>query len=446
VRLAYLCNLYPAVSHSFVRREIEAVERAGHEVHRFSLRSARGDLKDEADLREAERTEAVLAQGVGRLLISALMLCLSRPIKSAAALAAAWRLGRAGLAPKARHAAYWLEAAWLVRRLERLGVEHVHAHFGTNPAAVALLVKAFGGPPFSFTVHGPDEFDAPVALSLGAKIEASSFVAAISSYGRSQLMRWSAPDEWEKIQLIRCGLDRDFLEAPTEDIPEGSTEFVCVARLSAQKGLPLLVAACDRLRAAGERFTITIIGDGELRDTLEADIRRRKLDDCIRLAGVRTSSEIREHLRGGRAFVLPSFAEGLPVVLMEALALSRPVIATAIAGIPELVDAECGWLIPAGSEQALARAMAEALHLPANELVAKGTTGRDRVRDMHDADRNAAQMINAIARGPAMSLILDNMEATAEPVDAIAQYPNEMGKAAVDIKARCKPGVGRGNA
>jgi hypothetical protein len=90
--------------------------------------------------------------------------------------------------------------------------------------------------------------------------------------------------------------------------------------------------------------------------------------------------------------------------------------------------------------------MAEALHLPANELVAKGTTGRDRVRDMHDADRNAAQMIDAVARGPAMSLILDNMEATAEPVDAIAQYPNEMGKAAVDIKARCKPGVGRGNA
>jgi colanic acid/amylovoran biosynthesis glycosyltransferase len=398
VRLAYLCNLYPAVSHSFIRREIEGVERGGHEVCRFSLRPARGDLRDEADLREMERTEAVLARGAGRLLLSALILCLSRPIRTGAAMAAAWRLGRPGLTAKARHAAYWLEAAWLVRRLERLGIQHVHAHFGTNPAAVALLVRAFGGPPFSFTVHGPDEFDAPVALSLGKKIEDSTFVAAISSYGRSQLMRWSAPEDWRKIEVIRCGLDSDFLDATAENVPATSTEFVCIARLSAQKGLPLLIAACDRLRAAENRFSVTIIGDGELREALEADIRGRKLDDCVRLAGVCTSSEIRDHLRSARALVLPSFAEGLPVVLMEALALSRPVIGTAIAGIPELVDEKCGWLVPAGSEEALADAMAQALRASPTELVAKAGVGRTRVREMHDANRNAALLIDAIAR------------------------------------------------
>jgi glycosyltransferase involved in cell wall biosynthesis len=282
--------------------------------------------------------------------------------------------------------------------MNELKIEHLHAHFGTNPAAVAAISHAWGGPPFSFTVHGPDEFDAPLALSLPAKVEAASFVVGISSYGGSQLMRWTSPDQWKKVEVIRCGLDRTFLDAASQPVPAGSTEFVCVARLSAQKGLPLLIAACDRLRASGERFSLTVIGDGEMRSTLEADVRRRQLEDVVSFVGVRTSGEIREHLVDARAFVLPSFAEGLPVVIMEALALSRPVITTAIAGIPELVDGECGWLIPAGSEEALADALREALHAPANDLSARGAVGRERVRQMHDAGRNAAQIIEAIGR------------------------------------------------
>jgi colanic acid/amylovoran biosynthesis glycosyltransferase len=398
VRLAYLCNLYPAVSHSFVRREIEAVERGGHEVHRFSLRPPRPDLRDPADQREVERTEVVLAQGVFRLLLAAIVLAFSRPIRTLNAIAAALRLSAPGLRQKIRHAAYWLEAAWLVRRLDRLGVEHLHAHFGTNPAAVALIVHAWGGPPFSFTVHGPDEFDAPLTLSLPAKIEAASFVAAISSYGRSQLMRWSAPDLWGKIHVIRCGVDGGFLDAAIQSVPADSTEFVCVARLSAQKGLPILIGACTRLRDSGERFSVTIIGDGEMRGLLEADIARRNLGDVVVLAGVRTSAEIREQLKRARAFVLPSFAEGLPVVIMEALALGRPVISTAIAGIPELVDDTCGWLIPPGSEEALVEAMTAALRASAEDLSAKGAVGRERVLRMHDAEENARLLIDAATR------------------------------------------------
>ncbi|MFL6759401.1 glycosyltransferase [Sphingomonas sp.] len=396
MRLAYLCNLYPAVSHSFVRREIEAVVRAGHEVHRFSLRPARGDLKDQQDLREAERTEAVLAEGFMRLGLCALGLLLTRPARSLQALAAAWRLSAPGLESMFRHLAYWLEAAWLVRRMAELQVEHLHAHFGTNPASVAALARAWGGPPFSFTAHGPDEFDAPLTLSLPAKIEAASFVVAISSYGRSQLMRWSDPQHWGKIRVVGCGLDAAFLEASVEPIPEGSPEFVCVARLSAQKGLPLLIAACDQLRQAGERFTLTIIGDGELRESLEEDIRFRELGSFVFLAGTCSSAEIRDHLRRSRAFVLPSFAEGLPVVIMEALALGRPVISTAIAGIPELVDDTCGWLIPAGSEEALVEKMSAALHATAGDLAAKGATGRERVKRLHDAERNAGSILEAI--------------------------------------------------
>jgi glycosyltransferase involved in cell wall biosynthesis len=331
VRLAYLCNLYPAVSHSFVRREIEAVEEAGHEVHRFSLRPAHDDLRDDGDLREAERTEAVLGRSWASLFAAAAMLLVSRPAKTLKAIGAAWNLSAPGLKSKVRHLAYWLEAAWLTRRLEQLWVGHLHAHFGTNPAAVATIARAWGGPPFSFTVHGPDEFDAPTALSLPKKIERASFVAAISSYGRSQLMRWSDPSEWAKIVVVRCGVDRTFLDADLTSVPTESREFVCVARLSAQKGLPLLLAACDTLRSEGASFIVTIIGDGEMRAELEAEIQRRGLQDIIGLAGIRSSSEIREHVLQSRAFVLPSFAEGLPVVLMESLALGRPVITTAIA-------------------------------------------------------------------------------------------------------------------
>ena len=398
MRLAYLCNLYPAVSHSFVRREIEAVERAGHEVYRFSVRPPRSELKDPADRREAQRTQVILGQGVLQLLVAALLLLISRPARTLHAMAAAVRLSGPGLRAKVRHLAYWLEAAWLVRRLDRLGIEHLHAHFGTNPAAVATIVRAWGGPPFSFTVHGPDEFDAPIALSLRRKIEAASFVAAISSYGRSQLMRWSSPDHWRKIGVVRCGVDHDFLDARSKTVPAKSTEFVCVARLSAQKGLPLLIAACDRLRAEGEDFSLTVIGDGEMRAELKAEIARRKLGKVVKLAGIRTAAEIREHLERCRAFVLPSFAEGLPVVIMEALAVGRPVIATTVAGIPELVDGSCGWLIPAGSEDAVVEAMEAALRAPAKELSAKGSAGRQRVRKFHNAGENGRLLVEAIVR------------------------------------------------
>ena len=339
MRLAYLCNRYPAVSHSFVRREIEAVEATGHEVHRFSLRPP-ADLNDDVDFREAERTEAVLGKGPLQLLVAALLLLVSRPLRSFSAAAAANRLSGPGLDQKFRHLAYFLEAAWLARRLARLDVEHMHAHFGTNPAAVALICRAFGGPPYSFTVHGPDEFDAPIGLSLREKIEGAKFVVAISNYGGSQLMRWAPPDQWDKIKVIRSGLDKEFLSARVDPVPENSTKFVCVGRLAPQKGLPLLIAACERLKAAGHDFSLTVVGGGEMRGELEQDIRGRGLEGTVSLAGVCSWSELWDHLLSARAFVVPSFAEGLPMVIMEALALSRPVITTAFLYFSET------WIIP----------------------------------------------------------------------------------------------------
>jgi len=345
---------------------------------------------------EASRTEAALNQGLVRLSLAALTLLLSSPVKSFAAFSAALRLSGPGIGRKVRHLAYWLEAAWLVRRMDQLRIEHLHAHFGTNPAAVAAIARAWGGPPFSFTVHGPDEFDAPLELGLPTKVAMAAFVVAITSYCRSQLMRWSALQHWDKIEHIRCGLDDDILNTPAQPVPAESTAFVCVARLSAQKGLPLLIAASEQLRASGEKFSVTIVGGGELRVELEQEISRRQLEGVVSLAGVCTSAGIHQHLLNSRAFVLPSFAEGLPMTLMEAFALSRPVVTTAIAGIPELVDSECGWLIPAGSLDALVEAMRAALHAPADELSHKGATGRERVLRLHSVRSTAAAIISAI--------------------------------------------------
>jgi glycosyltransferase involved in cell wall biosynthesis len=392
VRLAYLCNIYPAVSHSFVRREIEGLERAGHEVARFSLRPYHSEIKDPADLDEASRTESVLSHGWLSLLGSGIRRLILHPAQSCAAVATAYKLSSKGLAQKLRHIVYLLEAGWLVERLDRMQVGHLHAHFGTNPAVVAAIARAWGGPPFSFTVHGPEEFDAPVDIKIARKIEASSFVVAISSYCRSQLMRWIAPTEWAKIRVIRCGVDSLFRDAVPRGPNPDSHNLVSVARLSQQKGLPLLIEACAQLRDRGERFHLTVVGYGELKSTLQAGIRSHNLDDCVTLAGIKSSDEIRELLLDARAFVLPSFAEGLPVVLMEALALARPVISTAIAGIPELVDAECGWLIPSGSVEDLVAALQEALHASPESLSSKGLAGRERVLRLHDADRNALQL------------------------------------------------------
>jgi colanic acid/amylovoran biosynthesis glycosyltransferase len=439
VRLAYLCNRYPAVSHTFIRREIEGVEAAGHEVRRFSLRPPQAEIKDDADLREAGLTEAVLSKGLARLLLSALALLLSRPSKTFAALVAALRLSGPGLERKARHIAYWLEAAWLVRRMGQLRIQHLHAHFGTNPAAVAAIAHAWGGPPFSFTVHGPDEFDAPRELGLPAKIQAAAFVVAITSYCRSQLMRWCPPDQWEKIQLIRCGLDEEILSAPPTPVPENSKEFVCVARLSAQKGLPLLIAACEQLRAAGENFSVTIIGGGELRRTLEQEISARQLQNTVTLAGVCSTPDMHQRLRAARAMVLPSFAEGLPMTLMESFALARPVITTMIAGIPELVDGECGWLVAPGSIDALAEAMKFALHASPEELSRKGMVGRERVRRYHDVKSTAAGIAQAIedrVAGPSELLPLDDSEPASGAVDAIAKGAKAFREFGVDKKPR----------
>lgn len=393
LRIAYLINRYPAVSHTFIRREIEGLEALGTDVLRYSIRLPE-DLPDAQDRAEKEKTFYILDQGVARLVWRTFLSALRRP-------RAFWRgfkvaTAMAGPSPVRlfRHYAYLVEASFLSDRLTRLGIDHVHAHFGTNPAAVARILHHISAIPYSFTVHGPDEFDAPRAYHLREKVKDAKACIAISSFTRSQLLRWAEPEHWHKIHVVRCGIDRSFHGA--ERTYETSATLCCVTRLAPQKGMPLLIEACAMLQERGVDFTLEVIGDGHLRPLLEQQIGERGLQEKIILRGWCDSASVRDQLLRSRALVLPSFAEGLPVVLMEALALCRPVVCTSIAGIPELVDSSCGWIVPAGSAEALVEAMEHALTAAPGALRDLGCTGRDRVIQMHNASNNAGALLDIL--------------------------------------------------
>lgn len=392
MRVGYLVNQYPRNSHSFIRREIQALEAQGVEVVRYSIRPVGEVLSTEADREEVVRTRVVLDAGSGRFALAMLAALVRSPASFLRAARLAARLGWRSDRGLLRHGAYLGEACVLVRWLRGARVDHLHAHFGTNSAAVAALCHELGGPPFSFTVHGPEEFDKPEALHLGEKIRRASFTIAISSFGRAQLCRWAAHGDWSKLYVVRCGLEQELLGAEPTPVPAGH-RFVCVARLSEQKGHLLLVEAAARLAAQGVAFEIVLAGDGPLRPQIEELIRRQGLEDHIRIAGWMSAPQVREAVVSSRALLLPSFAEGLPVVVMESLALGRPVITTAIAGTPELViPGVTGWLVPAGSVEELVLAMRAALEATPERLAEMGRAGATLVARYHDAAQEASKL------------------------------------------------------
>jgi colanic acid/amylovoran biosynthesis glycosyltransferase len=404
VKLAYLINTYPQPSHSFIRREIQALERMGWQIHRFALRSDRGRLVDPADIAEDGRTEHLLEKGLWALARKALPFAARRPAASLRALRLALACGRrgAGGVPgtggRLRHLIYWLEGAFLAARCHDLRLPHIHAHFGTNSATVAMLAAEIGGLGFSFTVHGPEEFDAPRAHSLGEKTARADFTVAISSFGRSQLCRWTDIGHWRRLHVVHCGIEPWRFPTPVP-LPDGPPRLVAIGRLAEQKGFPLLIEAVSLVAADLPVLHVTIIGEGPFRPILEEQIARAGLAGQITLAGWQDEASVRDHLARAQCLVLPSFAEGLPVVVMEAFAAGRPVIASAIMGVPELVSRETGWLVPAGDPEALATAIRAFAATPRDRLAAMGAEARETVLARHDITREAEKLAALFASG-----------------------------------------------
>jgi glycosyltransferase involved in cell wall biosynthesis len=397
MRVAYLVNQYPKVSHSFIRREIAALEALGTGVLRVASRGWNAPVADAADEAEREKTHYLLRGGGVPLLAAVLRAFLGAPARFVSAMAHA--AGMARMSPRALpvHMAYLAQACGLRELARREGVEHVHAHFGTNSAEVAMLCHALGGPAYSFTVHGPEEFDMPAGLHLREKVQHAAFVAAVSSFGRSQVYRWIPHAHWGKVRVVRCGLDDAFGEDATGVAPDART-LVCVGRLCEQKGQGLLLQAARDMAQRGLRFRLVLAGDGEMRGQLEQLVDEYGLRDRVRITGWVGGAQVRALLLQSRGLVLPSFAEGLPVVLMEAMALGRPVVTTQIAGIPELVrDGVDGWLVPAGDCAALVRACTELLEADAGRLSAMGRGARERVVQRHSAAGGARKLLQLFA-------------------------------------------------
>jgi glycosyltransferase involved in cell wall biosynthesis len=391
-RVAYLINQYPKVSHSFIRREILALERQGVAVQRIAMRGWGDALADPADEAERARTRYLLQRGLVPPLLALARLALTRPGRWVAAARLTLSMWRRSQRTLFHHLAYLAEAAQLVGWLAAERVDHLHAHFGTNPAEVAMLAQVLGGPPYSFTVHGPEEFDKPEALGLGEKGRRAAFVVAISSFGRSQLYRWLPQAHWHKVKVVHCGIERGFHEGVTTGVA-AAPRLVCVGRLCEQKGQLLLVQALQRVLARGAALELVLAGDGELRTEIEALVDRLGVRAQVRITGWIGSAQVRDEIAAARALVLPSFAEGLPVVIMEAMALCRPVITTYVAGIPELVrDGEDGWLVPAGDVDGLARAIEACLSASPDELAGMGRAAQARVIARHDIDRSAVKL------------------------------------------------------
>ncbi|AUH34793.1 glycosyltransferase family 4 protein [Paracoccus tegillarcae] len=391
MRVAYLINQYPKVSHSFIRREILALERQGVDVHRMALRGWDAPLVDDEDVGEQARTSYTLRDGVGAL-VGSVWRQLRRDSGALwRAVRAASAMSRNGVRPWPYHMVYVGHACRIMDWLQDEPADHLQAHFGTNTAEIALLVKLLGGPSYSFTVHGMDEADNAQRLHFQRKIGGARFVVAISGFSRSQLMRHVTPDLWDKIKVVHCGLD-DVAFAPAPPPPDDAG-FLCIGRLSPEKGHLILLDAFAAMHRERPDLHLVLAGDGDMRPEIEDRIAQLALAGSVRITGWISADQVREELAACHTLVQPSFIEGLPVVIMEAMAAGRPVISTYVGGIAELVlPGQTGWLVAAGDAEALKLAMQEALDLPEDQRDRISTASRQRARERHHIDREAAKL------------------------------------------------------
>jgi glycosyltransferase involved in cell wall biosynthesis len=395
MRLAYLTTDYGRASDTFIRNEVTELRARGHHVSTFSVRRP-GDehLIDDDIRRERAQTEYLLPDHVWAIVATACCAVLLTPRIAVRSGRLAVRARATGFGGWLRALLYWMDGLYLGRRLRALGIMHLHVHMGRGAASIGMLGAASAGIPFSLTIHGPGDFLAASQWALGVHIAASAFTACVSYYGMSQCMLFSPTTAWDRIVLVRAAPRREFFAAaPTP--PLGNRRLVWVGRFASEKGVDVLLqafAALLRLDPARDA-ELVMIGDGEQRAAVERQIAGLELAQRVRMRGWLAPDQVRAELQAARCLVVSSFAEGLPTVLMEALAMGRPVIATWIAGVPELVDeGRSGWLVPPGSVDALAAAMDIALSVPTEQLAMMGNFGAARVREQHDIGNEVAKL------------------------------------------------------
>lgn len=390
--IAYLTSVYARAGDTFIRREVEALRALGWTVHTFSIRRPdRAERVSEDIAREQRSTDYILERGALRLLGSVARMALRSPRRVIRTARLASSIRSPGVRSAIWHLAYFLEGAYLAERLLDLDVALLHDHISMNSGTVALLASELSGVPFGMTVHGLELLEAE-KWALGRKIEAAALTVCVSDYGRAQCMMSAPVAAWEKIQVVRCGVDEEVLDRPRSAIPDVS-RVACVGRIAPEKGQLVLVDAVAELDRAGVAVEVVLVGDGPMRAEVEQRARALNVEDRIRVTGWKGSADVLADLEQCRGLVVPSFSEGVPIVIMEAMALGRPVVATGVGGIPELVlPGENGWLVTPGSVEALAEALRSLVETPVARLEAMGEAGRRRVLERHQSALEARQL------------------------------------------------------
>ena len=375
--IAYLTGDYPKVSHTFILREVESLRRAGLEVVTCSIRKpAEAEFKGEEELRARRETFYVIAAARNPLrLLGAHAKMLARsPGRWISTLLLALRTRPPGFKALLWQLFYFAEAGVLADHLQARKVRHLHNHFGNSSCSVAMLAAGLSGIPFSFTEHGPAIFFEVDRWALGEKIARARFVVAISYFCRSQLMLFSDPAHWDKITIVHCGVDpAAYGRRPREAFGK---RVIFVGRLDPVKGAPLLVEAMAQVLAQHPDARLTLVGDGPARALAEAKAKSLGIANRVTFAGFQSQGAVATLLEESDMLVLPSFAEGVPVVLMEAMASRLPVIASRVAGVQELVDdGVSGFAVPPGDVATLANRIGQLMADPA--LAARmGQAGR----------------------------------------------------------------------
>ena len=355
LRLAYMTGQYPRVTDTFIQREVSALRELGHHVHTFSVRQPPFAEASGVELSESQRTTTYLLPPRG-LVGAHVAQFLSSPRRYISALIFAYKFCPPGVRGVLRQGAYFAEAAILARLMSKHSLSHLHNHFADSSCSVAAIAAEMGDFTFSFTIHGPSEFYETNLWWIGEKVKRALFVNSISYFCRSQTMMLSEPEYWQKIRVVHCGVDVSMFETKRHKGP--GQRLLFVGRLVPAKGVLFLLETISRVDGA----ILDIAGDGPQRRFLERQAASLGIGNRVRFLGYQSQGQVRELLRQVDVFVMASFAEGLPVVLIEAMAAGVPVVATRIAGIPELVDdGQNGLLVPPGHPTMAAAAVRQLL-------------------------------------------------------------------------------------
>lgn len=393
--IGYLTGTYPRATDTFIQREILSHRAAGWHVATFAVRPPHDEhLMSDAQRQERASTDYLL-EDAWRLIRDVGSALVRWPNRIPGTLMLAWRTRRRGVLGTMLQAVYFAEAAALARRLQRRGIRHLHNHLGDSSCTVAMLSAHLGDHDFSFTLHGPGIFYEAVTWQVGEKVRRAAFCACISYYARAQAAVF-APDRLEHLEIIRCGIEPHLYSLRSHD--EGGNVVVSVARLDTVKGLGLLIQATSQLIDAGIDMDLVLIGDGPDRKELAHLVDALGISAHVHFLGYRSPTEVARRLAVSDVFALPSFAEGVPVSLMEAMASGLPVVATNVGGVSELVDdGTNGYLIPPGSAEILASRIE--LLLKSRELrESMGRAGREKVARVHNSAREAEKLRAAVIR------------------------------------------------